>query len=363
MATLIIHLGPGKCGSSTIQQFFATHQKPCVQKTLYKPLNHLDIDALNVEQPDAAILATFTQQLSSDLPACDALILSHEYLFQSPYAIKNLCVLAKKLATKIFIIGYSRRQSEFLVSAYSQWLFRAPKRINEATDTVKELELEPVLFTGLERQVIASIANDFHSARQLSGRSILDWYKSYDKISQLTGDSATIRCGTLPKKESDNPLIYDFCTKSELTLDYKTKDALQLTSNVSYDKGVIEAVNIAAGRGFNVPGPHEGNWILELLSSNIAPVSKDPSKFLSKLKSYVDSYYLESNTKLCQRYKLSEEYFAPATRYSKSEIKDVIFDEAKQRSLNKSEIIGEYQMLSAKMVELCLKMAASKTKG
>lgn len=363
MATLILHVGPGKCGSSSIQQFFATQKNPCVQNTHYEQLKPFEIEELNREIPGESILASFTEQISANLSKCDALILSHEYLFQCPHAVKNICSLVRNLATKIFIIGYSRKQSDFLVSAYSQWLFRSPDRINEATNALKELGLESVLFTGLERQIIASIANDFYSARQLSGRSTLDWYKSYSKISQLVGDTgAVIKCGVLPKKESDNLLIYDFCVKSELTLDYKIKDALQLTSNVSFNQDVIEAVNNAAALRLNVPGPHEGNWILDVLSSNIGPISKKSPEFLLKLKSYIDTYYLDSNLQLCQEYGLSETYFTPSRSFSKSEIMDVIFDEAQRRSSNKSAIISDYQILSARMMELCIKLATAQAK-
>lgn len=357
MAKLILHVGPGKCGSSSIQQFFANQKNPCVQSTNYNLLNPREISELNHEFPNKSILATFTEQLLENLNRYDALILSHEYLFSCPYAIKNICCLAKNLVTKISIIGYSRRQSDFLVSAYSQWLFRSPDRINETTKILDELEIDSVLFTGLERQIIAFIANDFYSAR-LSECRILDWHNSYNNILQLVHKSdAVIKCGVLPNKESDISLIQDFCEKSELTLHEKVKSATLKVSNLSFNQDVVEAINNAIILGLDMPGPHESNAVIDLLSSKLSPMKKNSSEFLTNLKSYIDTYYLVSNKKLCKQYGLNETYFVPSKKFSKPEIIDMIVHEGYQRSLNKSTIIRNYRMLSAKMIELCIKLA------
>jgi len=43
MTRLIIHVGPGKCGSSSIQDFFSAQNKPCVEKTAYSLLSAVEI--------------------------------------------------------------------------------------------------------------------------------------------------------------------------------------------------------------------------------------------------------------------------------------------------------------------------------
>ncbi|MGJ8677018.1 MAG: hypothetical protein ACSHX0_05840 [Akkermansiaceae bacterium] len=357
MAKLILHVGPGKCGSSTVQQFFATQKKPCVQSTRYNLMDLSEIKALNCEEPNKLVLTSFTKQLSKNLSGCDTLILSQESLFQCPRAIKNICFLAKNKASEISIIGYSRRQSDFLISAYSQWFFRSLERVNEVVNILDELELDVAVFTGLERQLIASIANDFYSARQLSGYSILNWHNSYNNILQLTHESgALIKCGVLPNKESDITLIQDFCEKSELTLRHTTDNSTRKISNVSFNQDVIEAINNAVTLGLEV-GPHESNDVIELLSSKMSPVTKCSSEFLSKLKSYIDTYYLDSNIQLCKQFGLNETYFAPSDSPKKSEILDIIVHEGHQRSLNKSTIIRNHKILSARMIELCINQA------
>ncbi|MGK7907111.1 MAG: hypothetical protein AB4040_07775 [Synechococcus sp.] len=358
MARLILHVGPGKCGSSSIQKFFATQKKPCIQNTHFLLLNPLEISKLNCEEPSESIFTNFTELLLDNLIGCDVLILSHEYLFQCPYAVKNICSLAKKLVKEISIIGYSRRQSDFLISAYFQWLFRSPDRIKETTYILDKLELDPVLFSGLERQLIASIANDFYSARQLSEYSILEWYSSYKKISQLVHESGAVtKCGVLPYKEPNISLIQDFCKKSDLTLRDEMKKVSQQVSNLSFNQDIIEAINNAVAFGLDVPGPHDSNAVLHLLSTKMVKSEKKSSDFLANLKSYIDTYYLTSNYNLCREYGLSKAYFTPSVQFSKLEILDKIIFEGQQRALNKSAVISDYRILSARMIELCLRLA------
>lgn len=358
MSSLILHVGPGKCGSSSIQQFFATHKHPCVQATSYKLLSPSLITAFNCEEPDAVLLDSFRRQLSRDLEGCDCLVLSHEFLFQNPFAVKSICSSAVRLAQQITIIGYSRKQSDFLLSAYSQWLFRSADRIKEVNNSLVKLGLDPVLFTGLERQFIASIENDFYSARMLSGYSILHWSNSYNNIFQLVHEyGVVLKCGVLPNRETDVPLIQDFCIKGGLTLCREMMAPSMKTANSSYDHDVIEAINIAVDLGFEMMGPHDDNFILELLSSVITNAPTGKRGFLCALQSYVDAYYWDSNQKLCDTYGLDKAYFLPTEILAKQRVLDVIVREGQQRSLHKSTIIEDYRVLSAKMIELCVKLA------
>jgi len=241
MANLILHVGPGKCGSTSIQGFFATQEKPCVQNTHYILLNPSEIDEMDTEKPSESIVAIFTQLLSDNLIGCDVLLFSHEYLFLCPYSVKNICALAQSLTTKVFIIGYSRRQSDLLISGYSQWLFRLPGRIKETTDILKELGLDPVLFSGLERELIASIINDFYSTHFYRFYSTLNWHISYQKIFQLVhGLGATVKCGVLPNREAKLSLIEDFCEKSEVTLRHGMDAVSRQVLNLSFNKILLK---------------------------------------------------------------------------------------------------------------------------
>ena len=356
MTSLVLHVGPPKCGSTSIQQFFATQERPCVENIHYTLLDPLEISELNREQPSESILSTFTQLLADNLTGCDVLILSHEYLFECQYAIKNICNLAKNLVTEISIIGYSRRQSEFLISSYSQWGFRVPDRITEAILVLEKIKLDRVLFSGLEQQLIVSIVNDFYDYRYEEYR-IFDWYHSYKGIRQLIDKSgAVVKCGVLPNKEFGNTLIHDFCKKSGLTLHDEINDTSQQIFNMSFNQDLIEAINNAVAFDLDVPGPHENNDVLDLLSNKMVKTTNDSSEFLSNLKSYIDSYFFSLNQQFCHEYDLRETYFAPSAQFSKQEILDLIIYEGQQRAMNKSIVINNYRMLAARMIELCLKL-------
>jgi len=164
MKKLILHIGPGECGSSSIQDFLHSKEKLFHEDVAFRMLNPNLIQKFNTLEPleDDMIL------LKHYIPNNDILILSHEFLFQNPYAIRNICEAFEMKVSEIIIIGYSRKQSDFLVSAYSQWLFRSKNRTSEILLVLKEHGVESRVFHGIEKQLIASIYNDFYSARQLS---------------------------------------------------------------------------------------------------------------------------------------------------------------------------------------------------
>ena len=358
LAKLILHIGPGKCGSSSIQGFLATHENLFLQRVTYKMMDPLEISKLNDQELDSSIKDLFNQQLIKDINGCDILILSHESLAKNIYAIKNICYLSKNLVSNITIIGYARKQSGFLISAYSQWLFRSPERINEVMNTVKTFGIDTLLFTGVENQIIASILNNFYSARQLSGHTIFDWHTLYHEIYELVNEmDVVIRSGVLPNKTSDITLVQDFCLKADLTLSDKSNDGFLKVYNSSFDQNIVEAINNGVMLGFNMPRPHKDNMIISHLSSEIDSVAHDSNEFLLKLKAYIDTYYLDANKQFCKKYNINKSYFEPSEKLTKSEILEVILEENRTRSLNKSIIINKYRTLSAQLVELCIKLS------
>lgn len=364
-AKVVLHVGPGKCGSSTIQNFFSTNESPCVESIRFKLLDPRTIAKLNKQDPGKILLDEVKEELLIELRNCDCLILSHEFLFQCPCAIYNYCCLAKELAGKLVVIGYCRRQSSFLRSAYSQWLFRSTKRIKEVNEIVSSLNLDPGVFTGLERQFIASIENDFHSARQLSEYNIIDWHASYNNIAQLTESlGVDIRCGVLANSsDSSLSLVQDFCGKANLTLRPGiADDRAHKLVNKSYDHDVVEAINTAISLGFNLMGPHESNQIMSLLSTLVrAPVASSDD-FLSRLARYTDCFFWPSNQLFSKQYGLDSMYFKSVPETSKIAMLASIDYENHKRTKNRTLVAERYQMLTAKMIELCINLAQKNNK-
>ena len=342
MARLILHVGPGKCGSSSIQRFFNKTNNPCEESVRYRPLIPRVITRLNDENPNPELLDEFEDFLSQALEGCDVLILSHEWLFLNPLTLGNISRLATMRSAPVCIVGYSRRQSEFVVSAYSQWWFRSAERVNEVMEVFHDCRLDPDLFTGLERQLIASIANDFHSARHLTGRPSLDWSESYQRICENVDElSATVTCGVLPTRESGVSLIADFCQKSVLTPRPEILQKREEKVNISFNPNLVEAINNAVVLGMQMPEPHEHNDVIGRLSSAMPAASVKKTDFMNHLLSYTDTYYFARNQLLCKRFGLDEDYFAVAMPLSKQEAWDSILQEERHRSAYKSTAIRE----------------------
>lgn len=355
MPKLIIHVGPGKCGSSSVQGFFLNTKMPCVQKTNFILLTPSDVLALDGESAHKLECELFFNSLLDQLLGYDVLILSHEMLFMHVDAINCICGMAQKLVSSIVVIGYSRPQSEFIISAYSQWLFRSQERVREVANVLMLHNLDPILFTGVERQMIASIITDFYSARQLSGHMTLDWFGSYEAIDQrLDNNLVSITVGQLPSSNSNTSLIQDFCDRTYLTLSNKYMLVSERIANTAFSPEVVEAINNATLFNLEGPGPHEKNDEIAKLSSVVGFKPTNNSSFVKNMKSYIDTYYLESNFKLSNKYSLDNDYYYPDTYIDKAQIMETIICQAKLRASNQSALISKYRLLSARMVAACI---------
>lgn len=370
MKRLIIHIGPGKCGSSSIQNFFRVHKNPCIQKTNFTLLNPQKIQTLNRAEQISDV--DFSNSIDENFKLCDILILSHEYLFQCPHAIKNICHLSSEKAAELIIIGYSRPQSGFLISAYSQWLFRSKQRVEEAKKVIIDHDINPLVFTGLERQIIASILDDFHSARQLSNHLIMDWNKSYTAVEKsVSGFDVKIKAGVLPKKNSSTNLIEDFCKKSNLTIKEDFKSLTNVRTNTKFNDAIVEAINNAIEFDLQVPGPHNGNQLIRKISQRIQSNKKPQpginkflkqnNNFLNHLKQYIDSYFLSSNIEFCNKYEINKNHFHSPAKYSKDQIIRIIKKEEQQRISNNS-MVNFYKELTGLMAETCLQLIKDNNK-
>jgi len=354
MAKLILHIGPAKCGSTSIQQFFRNQPDPCRQQLRFVLMDPAEIAELNKPVADEASLVGCRDLLLGNRQGVEALVVSHEYLFQCPLAVRRICETGQSVFSEIMIIGYCRRQGDFLVSAYSQWLFRAPRRIQEVNAVLHEHGLDATFFSGLERQLIASIMNEFYSARQLSEYAILDWSASYQNLAeQVEPLGSTINCGVLPGRNGAISLVEDFCARAGLELHRQLLTVAGEIANMSYHPDIIEAINCAVVRQRTVPGPHESNDRLEELSSLLEADDVRNTAFIGRLKAYVDSYFHEANLRLCTRFGLNPDYFAAQNGLSKVEIIDCIRREQDRRRQDPLALLEKYKMIAARMVELC----------
>lgn len=258
-------------------------------------------------------------------------IVSHEVLFNRLDALTALARVSSRLADDVVIVGYSRRQSEFLGSAYGQWHFRSPERTGEVRRALTDAGLDPFRFSGLERFLIAAVLTDMATARQLNGNAILHWGPRYQMIVDRTaGLGVTVSAGHIPDAAHEFSLVDDFHRRAGL--DRSSDDGGdERVVNGRFDPDLIEAVNLAVMDGIAMPGPHEHNEFLGAFPATQRPSSPQEAHFLDDLKAYVDTVFWPENQAFCHRFGLDERYFRPRRVLSRPEIDAIVVAQARMR--------------------------------
>lgn len=297
MSRLILHIGPGKCGSTSIQNLFAQHTQPCAERTFFYLLKPSDFTDLETDAVDDARTARLDALLTDAVSKANIVILSHEFLFQTPKAMGIITERARLIFDDVRIIGYVRPQSSLFRSSYSQWLFRVPDRLAEVSSVLQSQGLKPHMFTGIERQFIASMLDKYHSARQLSGYRLLDLWEGYSAIETACGLKPMV--GSLTGK--DRSLLADFCEKAGLSL---RSDITEQRANTAFHPHVVEGVTAAIVAGHDVMGPHEGNEKLITLSKGQPKYLDFNDSFMRVLSTHIDNDFKAANKTLCNHYDL-----------------------------------------------------------
>ena len=365
MRKLIIHVGPGKCGSSSIQEHFKSNERDySLQSTSFLHLNANWIGKVHKsnnfpeERPE-------TNRVKNSAARHQTLILSHEYLFQKPRAVSTICKKLEQYFQEIIIIGYSRRQSEHIKSSFNQWIFRSKERLLESYNCLKKHGINPTLFTSLERYLIAGALTDFRSTRQLSGDLILNWHKRYSRLDELTKNTnTTVKCGVIPIPQTakSNSLIKDFHLKAGLQLINSRKHQQETQANPQFNQTLVEAVsNFQLLNETKLVEPHKKNKELAAISQALTANSKNKTTFEMQLESYIDSFFWNSNIKFCDKYDLPTESFEPKEILTQSTIRYLVENEQIERQHNPEILIETYQAMNAELAQACMKLIESQT--
>lgn len=106
---------------------------------------------LDTSQPEPEVVAHFHSLIKNVRAAHPekTLVLSHEMMFKMVNVLVNLSKIAREHAEEVIVIGYIRRQSDFLVSSFGQWFFRSLKRIAETAEILHKHKINPSLFWGV----------------------------------------------------------------------------------------------------------------------------------------------------------------------------------------------------------------------
>lgn len=328
--TLIVHVGPGKCGSTSIQTELARRGSLFEGRSIELPrpmIRHLDTDESILDAPPQLL-----ESASALLADGEVAVVSHEVLFQRRLALRNIVRFLRPMVDEVIVVGYSRRQSGFIQSAYSQWLFRSPARSAEVRGILQAAALEPSHFTGIEAYFVAAMKTDMVSARQLTDNVIFDWHAGYQEIAGLLAPyDVRVSAGFIPREGYEFSLLGDFYRRCGHASALLPATAEKVT-NTQYDADLVEAVHLAIRLGLPAPGPHEHNAFFER-DVGLPPLSARPAEdeLLDLLRDYADTYYWDSNRAFCQEHGLSEDYFKPRRIVSLEDAEDAVAREAARR--------------------------------
>ncbi len=356
MKKFILHIGPGKCGSSSIQNFFKVNKNPSSERVRFILLKPKDVLRFNKSELEKSSILEINDLLKINGRNCDILILSRENLYQCPYTISNFFKEALKLFNKNVLIGYSRRQSDFYVSAYSQWFFRSDKSIFETNTILAKLGLNGAYFTGIEKHTMSAIIADFKVEQHFFGDNLMNWYEGYRSIEELLDEKVELKIGTLPKKESKLNLIQDFCLKAGIQLKSSSLSKSNIKINTKFNPSFVEALNVSKEVGHSVFNPHEENNMLTIISEKLKTEIETDTSYFERMMIYTDFYFRRSNQEFCKRYHLDFSYFHAPSDFKKCEIIELFkYKEAKRKS--GTWLIDYYKNLSAVMTEVSLSLA------
>lgn len=326
---LVIHIGAQKCASSSLQASLRLYQAAC-DKNLFSFvfLNPAQLraasDALTLKK-DAPF--QYIDRILSGLKGSFSVV-SHEMLGNRPGLVQAIArrALRQHSFDHVVVVGYTRLQSSYHISAFKQWFFRDHKKLRHDISVLKNLDLPWRKFSSLERSLFALA---------VSGRD-RSWFANYKKF--LAGcasfsDQLTISSNHIPTKSNPYLLLEDFFRLSgyECVDDLSSYD---VRKNTSFHPVVVHALSAhfssLGSRVSCFPGPHEGNrWLFRIcdrlddVGGNMGDEKEVfPADFVQSIVDYLDHFNYSNNLKYCRLMSVDESYFKPSDLSDSSLSKD-----------------------------------------
>ena len=149
---LAIHIGAQKCASSSLQTSLRLFQNACKNNSFsFVFLNPAQLRAAS----DALTQKTnnsfqYIDQILSELKS-DFSVISHEMLGNRPELVQAIARRALKRHgfEHIVVVGYTRLQSNYHISAFKQWFFRDRKKLRDDISVFKDYALPWRKFSAL----------------------------------------------------------------------------------------------------------------------------------------------------------------------------------------------------------------------
>lgn len=314
-------------------------------------VNPATISRLDIDSSDETARASLIAIIRDRLEHADAIILSHEFLFNKLRALEAIAQICAQEADEVRLIGYSRRQSSFLKSAYSQWHFRSVDHTFSMASVIKGHGLDPSLFSGLERFLIAVFKEDRYAKDQSIDRHILHWGPRYSQLRDRLSDTGVqMSVGFIPSKSHPFSLIDDFYYRVGLERPKLEFSSGEIT-NRQFDPHIVEAINMGVLHGIDMPNSHEKSDFLHETRLPPHEVAEDEADLMQALENHFDTAFWEENKEFCQEFHIDPAYFAPKETILRSKVDHVISQVYALRRDDPSLIINRKARLAALLAQ------------
>ena len=341
VATLVIHVGAQKCGSTTIQHALANIVSFVDHDILKFRIFPAELAERMHQECGSVSNQDIDLQFDGLLRENSCLILSNELLGNYPIVVAKLAGRARELLPtgRIIIIGYTRAQHSYYASEYKQWYFRTRPILRGDIDFFRRKNLLPEKFLPFERRMFVNSIMSFREHRQP------DW-DMYYKTLEASFDCdhhIEVYSSHIPSSDLNYSLIEDFLRKLSLAVSERSVlPGLPDRSNSSFNPLFCESVALGlCDQSIDSslwPGPHENNPLIEQ-ASNLFMLRHDhdsfeplvgTSKLFQSINAAITMNFSNSNAMYCQRFGIDERYFGDGKDEDASVSKERLFEIVRQ---------------------------------
>lgn len=315
---LAIHIGAQKCASSSLQASLRLFQNSCNNNGFsFVFLNPAQLrttsNALTYKTKESF---QYIDRILSELKS-DFSVISHEMLGNRPELVQAIARRALKHHgfEHIVVVGYTRLQSSYHISAFKQWFFRDRKKLRDDIAVFQDHALPWRKFSALERSLLAMA---------LTGKD-RNWHANYKKFSggcTALSPQMTIASNHIPTKQRPYLLLEDFFQLSGFACE-DDLSVFDVRKNVSFHPTVVHALSShfssLGSRLSCFPGPHEGNrWLFRVCNrldhASVNVPSEDGvflKEFCGSIVHYLDRRNYPANLEYCHLMSVDKSYFEP----------------------------------------------------
>ena len=258
----------------------------------------------------------YVDRILSELKS-DFSVISHEMLGNRPALVQAIARRAIKQHgfEHVVVVGYTRLQSSYHISAFKQWFFRDRKKLRDDISIFKNHDLPWRKFSALERSLLALA---------LAGKD-RSWHANYKKFAAgctTLSPQMTLASNHIPTKQRPYLLLEDFFNLSGFECGDDLSE-FDVRKNVSFHPAVVHALSShfssLGPRLSCFPGPHEGNrWLFRVckrLDDASVNLPKENDVFSQELSGsivhYLDQRNYPANQEYCQLMCVDQGYFEP----------------------------------------------------